>query len=352
MLHLIEASGLLKHHECHRGFDWPLLFEFYDHLKRDPDREKVLCFLCLGIRRVFRMDQFPGMREAASSFCSARAAQFQDHPASLFYELSSLISSIGAVIGDLQKIVGAAPPDPLGEWGGVVYERVTFERQCHADVSFDSEISSVFCLQRYRSIDEHVHAFARIARLARSLQERISSMAWFQVELATRIARLLSAESSGSQSALGRQILLIVRKWTSLMAIVAHRQSLLMSYSRPDILASARLPRRLINSITSPSGLLELAPAFAELFTLILSFPADYCTSFWRAIAAEMFEEMKRGALTPTFLQYFRNGDYDHSPLLGAMLEIPAMHVDLILSPESSDCQLLYSRVMLNQING
>jgi hypothetical protein len=60
-----------------------------------------------------------------------------------------------------------------------------------------------------------------------------------------------------------------------------------------------------------------------------------------------MFEEMKRGALTPTFLQYFRNGDYDHSPLLGAMLEIPAMHVDLILSPESSDCQFLYSWVML-----
>jgi hypothetical protein len=149
-----SAPPWLTHHERDRGFDWSLLFEFDDHLKSDENRETVLSFLCLGIRRGFRVDQFEGMREPVSCFCSARAAPLQEHPSPLFDVYRRLFRQSVQLSLMFRKL----------------WNRVTFERECHAGVSFDSNISSVFCFHRDRSIEERIRAFADFAHLANHSQ--------------------------------------------------------------------------------------------------------------------------------------------------------------------------------------
>jgi hypothetical protein len=309
---LIEASALLKYHECHRQFSWYLCFYFYDFVQSETHQERILSFVCAGIRRVVRMEVFTCIGEAMHRFSNHRLMRFSDRPWPIYYMWMSLDGSLGTLILDLRRIVGAGR---LGKVQSKLFEeKITFSAQGNSNNPLDSELYTMFPMRMYDSVDELLQSFEKFAQLADSVRRRFSSAACFQFQFAVKLAKIRESEQKSNESlcVLQHYVNGMFRYWTELMILVAHRQTLLMSYSQPEVIESPRLPPSLVTAINSPKRLLEMTSIFRRFWEVVLTFPVDCRPLFAREIVAQMFEGIKREELTFAFIQYFQwvTGDF------------------------------------------
>jgi hypothetical protein len=357
---LIEASALLKYHECHRQFSWYLCFYFFDFVQSEAQQERILAFICSGIRRVFRMDVFTCIPDAISRFAHHRMLGFDDRPWPIYYMMTSQSSSIGSLVRDLDRIVGAAR---VGFYSAspVLYEKVSFASQSGSSFSLDSELYTIFPCRVYPTIEELLKAFEKYVQIADSLKKRLTSAAFFQFHFAMKLGKQLEGEQRPEEvtreariSSILHYLLNMFRNWSRLMILVGHRQYLLTTYSQPEVLSSSKIPRNLELTTASPKRLLEMTPVFRSFFDLILGFPSEFRFLFAREIVEEMFKSIKKEQLTYTFMNYFQliqndtghGGEYRQSFLaniLSRMMEVAAAHTHLIVSNSVKDSTLIYS---------
>jgi hypothetical protein len=177
---LIEASALLKYHECHRQFSWYLCFYFFDFVQSEAQQERILAFICSGIRRVFRMDVFTCIPDAISRFAHHRMLGFDDRPWPIYYMMISQSSSIGSLVRDLDRIVGAARVG-FDSASPVLHEKVSFASQSGSSFSLDSELYTIFPCRVYPTIEELLKAFEKYVQIADSLKKRLFIILCFRI---------------------------------------------------------------------------------------------------------------------------------------------------------------------------
>lgn len=350
-LFFITAS--LKHHELHRTFHWYLCFYFFSFVKKEEYQERILALICNGIRRANRFDAFPRIPDIVKKFSERWKTNYRHMNSwALHYMLTSLNSTIYALILNMERIIGAASMNSTQN-EVIALNKVFFSDENNGLSPLDSELYSLYPEKLFKTLEEVVPAFDLMIKYCDSIRKHLSSVALFQLSFAKNICELLREElENGSNEEMSvplHYLVETIRSWTRLMIVAAHRQNVMNTFSQREIVSFPNFPRYLAAKIMNPKRSLEFTAIFKRFFDIIEECPKEFYSLIAFVMAGEMFNAMKKRYLTYTFIEYFRFMPLDQnfsesliSNILSRMMEIAATNTDLFFSQSVADTNLLY----------
>ncbi|OHT07454.1 hypothetical protein TRFO_24262 [Tritrichomonas foetus] len=356
---LFSITASLKHHELHRTFHWYLCFYFFDFVKKEEYQERILSLICNGIRRVNRIDSVSRMPDMVNRFSSRCIANYKNENSwAMHYLLASLDSTILGLITDLKRIIGAASMNSTQN-EPIAMQKVFFADENSGLSQLDFELYAIYPERYFKTPEEVVPVFNLMTKYCDSIRKHLSSAALFQLTFAINIREMLkkdlSMEINKGHSVPLHYFTSITRSWTQLMIIVSHRQNVMNTYAQREILSYPNFTRDLSSKIKNPRRLLDFTAVFRRFFNIIEECPHEFYPILAVEIATQMFNAMKKGLLTYTFIEYFLvlplvlDENYNKSifsNILSRMMEIAANNTHLFFSQSAADTTLLYQWII------
>lgn len=386
---LFSIASSLKHHELQRTFSWHLCFYFYGFVNKEEHRERILSLICNGIRRANRLDQFDRIPKNVPRFTTNLIKNYQNQNSwPMYYLLSSLESTVYSLIMNMKPIIGAASMN-CTQYDLITMTKVTFAVENTGLSPLDFELYSLHPLRIFKNLEEIVPVFDLMTKYCDSIRKHVSSVALFQLSFAKNISEILKEELKykksmfsnieGNENNMNSSIIngdtnniietdneniaidvqtsvplqylvSIVRSWTKLMIVVAHRQNVMNTYSQREIVSYPNFSPGLSAKLEDVGRLLDFTAIFKRFFDILDKCPHEFYPLFAHEIAREMFKAMKKGLITYRFVEYFRFlpidfNNYRHSlffNILSKMMEIAANNTDLFFSQLASSTNTLY----------
>ncbi|OHT15448.1 hypothetical protein TRFO_14055 [Tritrichomonas foetus] len=355
---LFSQTASLKHHELHRTFTWNFCFIFYNFVNKEEHKERILSMICNGIRRVSRIDGLFKISESVTELANKFKIQYKEGNSwAMYYILASLDSTIWALISDLKRITGAASMNSTQN-EKIAQHKVSFAEENGGLSPLDNELFALYPKQYFKTPEEVVPVFDRMTQFCDSVRQHLSSNVQFQLTIAKHLGGLLKEELSvnpkANVSVPLHYLLQMMRSWTELIIIASHRQNVMNTYSQRELIYSKVFPGHLSSLLENPKKLLDFAAIFRRFFLIIEEYPREFFPLFAIGIARQMFNAMKKGLLTYTFIEYFKYlslevQNYNQSlffNILSRMMEIAANNTNLFLSQSTTDSSLLYSWIL------
>ncbi|KAK8884340.1 hypothetical protein M9Y10_043449 [Tritrichomonas musculus] len=361
---LFEYTSTQKYHELHRAFPWYLCFYFYDFipLHNHDQRLKVLSVICNAIHRIKRMDNFPGILDSVKMFSISIVQQFLDNnPFDLFYIFSNLNSALNSFIFQLNKLHGISKIMPKNdnftdESSSTLKKReVTFYEQSNWSIdspSIDHYLISDSYEKKYVNEIECAKDFDRIVQVCENIRHHFHSVVIFQIQICVCLRKLLTTKDIQPANTLNLHSYLM-RTFSSLINIMvysSYKQMEIQSFATHEVLACSPVSAHSMPYVQNPQGMLNFSGIFSKYFDdCILKMPSSFLNALALKVSENLFVFMKKRILTYNFLNNFSmlqknllNPNSFINLLLGHMIELASMKINLIISSNIDDVNLIF----------
>lgn len=356
ILRFFDWSIFMAYNELYVRFDWSAAFRLWPYAKTTKTQEKILGFLCFGIRTYSRKPLFCNSYRIITKDFDKIFGRLDREFWFMDYIVTSLDSSTRAILQKLQHFRGCGKLSSQHKFS-VDTKNVSFREQSNSTFELDRELFTTVTLVNYRSLDAAIESFVEYCEKGRELGNRICSVAncLFRI-VGKQLVAIMTEERDNKASAL-RYICRVTSSWTKLLIVVGHMKVMLDTYRQKEILESPTLPKRLERD---PGKWLNVvSPEVFQWYFHFLGLCPDSCYStVAMVIAQELFKGLKRGKLSFYLVACFRMFPDSKGftsirqsffgSVLNRMFEITAMNTALFTSASANQSHLLYSWIVFS----
>lgn len=385
VINLFKSVSIAKYYELHSSFPWYICIYLIEEI---PEEEKelkktLLTFICHGIRTLDRMDNYSRITESIRGFSSYLLNLFfSNEPYLLFYYLTSLNSSLGALSVELSKIYGAfrislnnaenqithyypSPSDTVfinrkdnkKKNEKYISKILSFSDQCGvpSKIPFIDNYLYTKTFQRvYENEKECASHFNYLMHICEKIRNRLHSLVVFHLQICLQIRVALRSEyfnphqQSQNLSNLYTYLLDTYEKLIDFLILASHKQTELQTFSNHPALTNENVNEQYVQYIPSPQNLLNVNNIFQDYFGECISqMPETFLDSLARMISNLLLHYIEKGLISYHFLINFNLVQpYRSTPtsfwnlIIRKMMETVSLKLSMLFSSNIDDVKL------------